>query len=181
MKKITIISIIIVAVITFYSCTKESAEPTPQQNQVILITQQQLNAATIVNQASDTLIIGNPFLEREEAARNNFRDILTNFSRNKAIQPGNIIVIRNFTNNKGSRGSFLFTDVMVKRELGFNPSGNDFEYMRIPFDSTTNYTLNPNGLLPQVSNLQLRGLGINILSVNCVTCHNRTNDFVFFN
>jgi hypothetical protein len=39
---------------------------------------------------------------------------------------------------------------MVKREAGYNPQGNDFEYMRIPFDAATNYTLHPNGNLPSV-------------------------------
>ena len=69
---------------------------------------------------------------------------------------------------------------MVKREAGFNTAGNDFEYMRIAFDPSVNYEEHPNGLVPDSTNSGVRGLGTNILTVNCVDCHKNTSGFIFY-
>lgn len=168
--------------VTLYSCTKESVvQPEVADGPgTFLITQQALDAATFVTDARDTLFTGNPFGAREVEARPNFRAIFSSANKSQVQQPGHITVIRSFANVDGRRGTLLFADVMVKREAGFNAGGNNFEYMRIPYDSSVDYGLHPNGMLPEISNTSMRGVGTNILSINCVTCHVTTADFIFY-
>jgi hypothetical protein len=166
-----------------YSCSKDDvAQPIgqPEVTKPFLITQALLDAATHVSAANDTLIIGNPFNEREIEMQDKFRSIFSNVPKSNQLKAGDIITIINYANVNGHRGTQLFTDIMVKRESGFNPEGNDFEYMRIMFDPSVDYQAHPNGILPDITNTKARGLGGNILSVDCVTCHKRTEDFIYY-
>jgi hypothetical protein len=171
-------SFYLILVGSLQSCKQDEATG-PGISQVLII-QAQLNAVTLVSSPADTMITGNPFVEREVEERAHIRDIFTNYSTSEPISEGDIIAIRSFINENGRRGTLRFVDVMVKRETGYNTAGNDFEYMRIPYEASTDYSLHPNGMLPDTSQVQFRGLGTNILSVNCVTCHNRVTDFIFF-
>jgi hypothetical protein len=169
--------------ILLYSCSKDdTGHPVeePDVNKPFVITQELLDAATFVSAANDTLIIGNPFNEREIEAQNNFRSIFSNVPKSNTLKSGDIITIINFANENGRPGRQLFVDVMVKRESGFNAEGNDFEYMRIMYDPSVDYKAHPNGILPDIKDTNARGMGGNILTVDCVTCHRKTADFIFY-
>ena len=65
--------------------------------------------------------------------------------------------------------------IMVKREGGYYPEGGDWEYMEIKYDKNTDYTKNPNGILPMLSNDIIRGK-----IVKCANCHARAgSNFLF--
>lgn len=167
-----------------YSCSKDDTpqpvEPTADTSVPFTLTQEMLDAAIFVSDPQDTLFTGNPFGQRELAARNNYRSIFSTSPKSQPLQVGDINAIRAFSNLDGEKGALLFVDVMVKREAGYNPQGNDFEYIRIPFDSLVDYQQHPNGVVPDLISKN-RGLGTNILSVNCVNCHRSANDFIFYN
>ena len=179
---LTAIGIVYMSIFS-YSCSKDDKlqpDIPPENVSPFVLTQQLLDSATFVSEATDTLIIGDPFGAREPSAQNDFRSIFSTADKNQPLKAGHIIAIRAYTNKNGHRDKLLFVDVMVKRETGFNPDGNDFEYMRIMYDPLVDYNKHPNGLVPDINNTKVRGLGDNILSINCVSCHQRTDDFIFY-
>ena len=71
---------------------------------------------------------------------------------------------------------------MIKREAGYNPLAADFEFIRIMADSTTDYALHPNGLLPDTTLTIVRGRDLVAGNTTCRNCHAATaaeGDFLF--
>lgn len=185
-KKASLLGLVWLPFICLTACQQDDStemEPpsnTPAPRRRILITQEQLDSAVVVPSSSDTSFTGNPFLQREPSEQNNVRSIFANISKTAAIRPSAVYVIRNFTNESGQRGQLLFIDVMVKREPGFNSNSLDFEFMRIRFDSSNDYTLHPNGILPDTTQTLLRGLDLPVSGTTCATCHRlATTDLLF--
>ena len=79
----------------------------------------------------------------------------------------------------GIRGPLDFVDIMVRREAEFNPGAGSFEYFRMDFDAATDYTVNPNGLVPITDNSRDRGT--DVARAGCVACHRFApgSDFFF--
>lgn len=125
--------------------------------------------------AADSVIsIGHP----GDDADSTFRDVYSNMAdASLAAQPGDLITKRTYAmNGDGSRGALKATFAMFKRESGYNTVSGDWEYVVMPFDSTNDYTLNPNGLLPAEDVTSLRGkIG------SCMDCHSTdgNNDYRF--
>jgi hypothetical protein len=153
-------------------------EPSEEIKQ-ILITQEALDEVTRIVAPADSAITGNGFGVRMDGSDRNIKDIYTNKPINRPIQPGDIIVIRSFFNVDGRRGQLEFVDLMVRREVGYNDTGGNFEYFRMDFDLATDYSLHPNGLVPILANQADRGL--DIARAACVACHRLApdGDFLF--
>ncbi|TDE13390.1 hypothetical protein [Dyadobacter psychrotolerans] len=141
----------------------------PPVIQSFMLTQSLLDSVTRIVTAGDTAITGNGFGVRTDGSDRNIKDIYTNKPLNRAVQVGDIFVIRSFQNIDNQRGPLDFIDIMVRREAGYNSAGADFEYFRIDFDPATNYNQNPNGLVPILANSRDRGL--DIARAGCVGCH----------
>jgi len=159
---------VLISCITFFliSCTYHDLEPPTFQ-----VTQAQLNAAVIQHTTQDTSIVGDPFnvFSGDAATVNHkLRDLFDNLPIDKSISVGTILVRRAYyyPNSKNKRDSLLNTVVMVKRESGYFPEGGDWEYMDIKYDQANNYILNPNGVLPEISNVAARGK-----IMRCANCH----------
>lgn len=76
------------------------------------------------------------------------RDVYSNQPLASAIVPGTIITKRTYKRNTdGSNGDLLATFAMVKREAGFWAEGGDWEYFKMPFNASTDYSAQPNGNL----------------------------------
>ena len=156
------------------NCKKnEDAADHPSENQ-FNITQSQLDAATLIVSARDTGITGDPYNAAypDSSISERIRDVHASIPKGDSIVPGSIFVRKTYKYQNKVRGRLLNTTVMVKREAGFFPSGGDYEYMRIPFDPSTDYTKHPNGMLPEISEATCRGSD-QIAFATCVTCHQK--------
>ena len=104
-----------------------------------------------------------------------FRDIYSNISKSDPIKTGTIFTKTTWMKNPdGSKGMLQVTFAMAKREAGYNPAGGDFEYVMMPNDGSNDYDANPNGMLPDVSNTNMRGkLG------TCAGCHAKVSSYIF--
>jgi hypothetical protein len=146
------------------------------------VTQEMLDSATLINAPSDNGITGTPFGHREnDSTRFLIRDIFSNVSSGQSLGSGSVIAIRAYENIDGKRGKLKLIDLMVKKQSGYNTNGGDFEYMRIKYNVATDYSTHPNGLLPAVSEQELRGKDLIISPESCVSCHQKAgrNRFTF--
>ncbi len=76
------------------------------------------------------------------------RDVYSNQALADDIKPGTIITKRTYKRNTdGSNSDLLATFAMVKREAGYWAEGGDWEYFRMPFNASTDYSAQPNGSL----------------------------------
>jgi hypothetical protein len=174
-----------ISTMSFVSCSKETidvnGEVTSTPITEGIFNQRVLDSAVLVMHPSDLTIVGNPFGTRFNAAEiNSIRDITTNKREGEAIRAGHVFAIKSFTSNNGQRGTLINVHIMVKREVGYNPNGGDFEYINIDFDPQTDYTLNPNGVLPNVTDTANRG--VDVVRFSCVQCHRHSStngDFLF--
>jgi hypothetical protein len=171
-------AILLFSVITFaWACQK-----TDDANPDVLITQGQLDAATLINTSSDQNITGTPFGHRDnDSARFLIRDIFSNAKPNQAFTAGSIIAIKAYENVNGTRGKLKLCDVMIKQQDGYNTKGGNFEYIRIKYDPATDYKTHPFGILPDRSQTALRGKDLIIAPESCVACHKKAgkNRFTF--
>jgi hypothetical protein len=177
MKKTTILTVFLLAfgaVVTIQSCNKDSSI-----NSFSNVTQAQLDAATI--SGSQNLSGGTPFGNASVPHNgttlptdSTLRDVYSNFTGATAIA-SNIITKRVYMKNpNGSQGMLEVTFAMVRHETGYWSAGGDYEYIEMPNMGTTNYTANPNGVLP--TDPMFRGK-----LVACQSCHSHApgNDFLF--
>jgi hypothetical protein len=176
------IAAFVIAASNLSSCKKDTVE---EETTPYILTQADLDKAIIINAVTDSAIIGNPFLHQSPPVQALFRDVFTNVPKSQITKKGTIYVIKAYPNVNGKRGTEVLSDIMIKREKGFNPLGLDFEYLRIVFDSTVDYKKHPNGMLP-AANSASRGDGRNIVagtfpSNNCISCHVRDDNFLFTN
>ena len=156
------------------NCKKgQDAVDHPPEKQ-IHVTQDQLDAATLIVSAKDTGITGDPYYAAypDSSISGRIRDLHASIPTSDSIVPGSIFVRKTYKYLNKVRGRLLNTTVMVKREAGFFPAGGDFEYMRIPFDPSTDYAKHPNGMLPEISETTCRGSD-QIAFATCVTCHQK--------
>ena len=104
-----------------------------------------------------------------------YRDIYSNIAKSDDIKMGTIFTKKTWMKNPdASKGMLQVTFAMAKREAGYNPAGGDFEYVMMPNDGSNDYDTNPNGMLPDVSNTDMRGkLG------TCAGCHAKVSSYIF--
>jgi cytochrome c553 len=181
MKKNLLITLTILFGLTFFwsSCSNNDDE---DPNPTFTLTQQELNNATTEEEMNATgrqwgessIPHGGSDLTYDDT----YRDIYSNASKKSANAEavGTVITKRTYVKNAdGSKGELLVTFAMAKRESGYFPEGGDWEYVMMPNDGTNDYGENPNGMLPDASNTNMRGqLG------NCAGCHATAgNDYLF--
>ena len=161
-----------------WACQSEAVSPVSS----FILTQEQLDAAILVNQNSDIGVTGTPFGNRQnDSTRFLIRDIYSNIPADQSLGVGSIVAIRAFENVKSNRGRLKLIDIMVKHESGYNKNGGDFEYIRISYDPATDYATHPNGLLPDISQIKSRGLDLVISPESCASCHRKAgkDNFIF--
>ena len=68
----------------------------------------------------------------------------------------------------------LVSFAMVKREAGYDPGNNDWEYLMIGFDEENDYSTHPFGMLDKANRGKLQG---------CIDCHAKAGggDFLWVN
>lgn len=142
------------------------------------LTQAGLDASNTLAQARLTGAFLNLSLAHNGTPQNGeatIRDIFMNQMPNEVIQPGTIFTKRVYEKDSlGNYGKLLMTFAMLKQPVGYYTAGGDYEYVVMPYDSTVNYTLHPNGILP-ASNTAMRGK-----MAFCANCHsNAGTDYVF--
>jgi hypothetical protein len=160
------------------SCQQE--EETPAAG--FILTQAQLDAAVLVYRSTDLNITGAPFGNRQnDSTRFLIRDIYSNVPAGKPLAAGSLVAIRAYKKAPGGRGKLKLIDVMVKQPAGYNANGGDFEYLRIHYDPATDYKQHPNGLLPEVSQVNARGRDLVVSPESCVSCHRKAGhrSFIF--
>lgn len=144
------------------------------------VTQAQLDNAVIIPSQQDTAIIGDPFNGfpgDTVTIKHKLRDLFASIPVTKDVTVGTVITRKAYyyTGDEYNRDSLINIVVMVKREEGYYPEGGDWEYMDIKHSKDTNYEINPNGLLPDISNTMARGR-----LTKCSSCHaNAGNKFLF--
>lgn len=117
---------------------------------------------------------------RDVSADSSIRDSYTNMnSAQGTIEPGTIFTKRAYSKKMdGSEGDLLMIFAMIKHEKGYYPDGGDWEYAKIAYDKSVDYTMHPNGILPGTTDDKMRGK-----ISGCADCHSaaKGNDFVFTN
>ena len=70
--------------------------------------------------------------------------------------------------------TLLVSFAMVKREAGFDPTNQDWEYFMIGFDENNDYSVHPFGTLEGANRGKLQG---------CIDCHTKAGggDFLWVN
>ena len=174
MKKLKIFAFLFLAVASFAflsSCDDdEDGEET-----VVEITQEQLDAANIPIQLDLT---GGGF-EHGGAlpgGENTYRDIFGSMANlPTGIPPGTIITKKTWMAEDGQKTDKLYVSfAMVKRESGYDPANQNWEYVMIPFDENNDYSMHPFGMLDNANRGKLQG---------CIDCHAKAGggDFLFVN
>jgi hypothetical protein len=161
-------------VLIIQSCAPESVTPSAVTD--ARITQEQLDGATITTTA-EYGITGDPFKAfgtDTVTTLHKIRYLASSTDRTVPVGPGSIWVRRAYMYDVKTRGTLINDVIMVKREGGYYPGGGDFEYMTIPYDSTVNYVLHPNGMLPETGDTLHRGYGAAVQK--CVSCHATAGD-----
>lgn len=148
------------------ACKKKEEEP----KQPFVLTQEALDNATVIYQSG---IIDDPFKAFNDAAQfgsadptigNKKRDLYSNGDKGIAINSGTIIVRRAYDKNSDV---LINAAIMIKHEEGFNDATNDWEFINNKYDSAVDYKAHPNGMLPDISKTDIRGVNL----TNCVNCH----------
>lgn len=175
MKKLKIFAtfILSVAFIAFFSsCSNNDDE---EEQQVVEITQAQLDAA---NKAIELNLTGGGFEHggAVSGGDNTYRDIFGSVANVPAsIVPGTVITKKTWKATAGLKtDTLLVSFAMVKREAGFDPANQDWEYFMIPFDENNDYNVHPFGMLDNANRGKLQG---------CIDCHTKagSGDFLFVN
>jgi len=176
-KKGLALAAILGVIILFTGCNKDDKDETPT---IYTLTQSDLNKASM---AEDLGVSGTPYGQDVSIPHNGstmspdstIRDIYSNLNRAATIETGTIFTKHTFLMNEdGSKGDLQVTFAMVKREAGYNPEGGDFEYVMMPNDGSNDYVANPNGMLPDVGQTDMRGK-----LAMCASCHSKSTSYVF--
>lgn len=129
-----------------------------------------LDSATNPISATSTDITGDPFSAfSDNTATTKIRDLVSNIKEGEPIVPGTIFVRRAYKYDEATkkRGEPINFVVMIKREAGYFPEGDDYEYINIPHKEGNDYTKNPNGVLADRKAASGNGDEIK----GCTTCH----------
>jgi hypothetical protein len=160
-----------------YSCSESNSSST---DTVYKLSQSDLDSSNIVLKLG---ITGKTEFGEASIGHNNdlkvpsdstIRDVYQNLiAKNDFTKKGAIIAKKIYYKNPdGSRGNLAITMAMIKRESGYDAANKDWEYLVMPVLPSTNYNLNPNGLVPS------SGGSKNPL---CIDCHKKApgDDFSF--
>jgi len=158
------------------SCKKDE-DDTPA---TYTLTQADLNKAINVE---DENVTGTPYGADVTISHNGttvspdstFRDIFSNISLTTDVAMGTVFTKRTYLRNAdGSKGNLQVTFAMAKREAGYNPDGGDWEYVMMPYSATNDYSAQPNGMLPDASQTDMRGK-----LAMCASCHSAQSSYLF--
>ncbi|MBT3802656.1 MAG: hypothetical protein HOG05_16025 [Bacteroidetes bacterium] len=177
MKKLSSYVIVFAGlVMSFYFVSCEKDDP----NAPFVAVQDDLNMAT---NDFDLNVTGKPYGDATIShngssmpADSTFRDIFTNLKKNADdVEKGTIITKHTYLmDNAGMKSDLQVTFAMIKRESGYFADGGDWEYVMMPFDASVDYTMNPNGLLPDTTSTMRGKLA------NCASCHaSGGTDYIF--
>jgi len=174
-QKLSSVLVSLVAMVVAFAtltCKQDQSTVDHPPKQKIHITQDDLDGATLIVSPKDTGITGDPYFANypDTSISGKIRDLHASIPTSDSIVPGSIFVRKTYAYQNKVRGRLINTTVMVKREPGFFPAGSDFEFMKIPYDSLTDYSNHPNGMLPEISETTCRGSD-QIAFASCVTCH----------
>lgn len=181
-KNLFLISAVISALLLFVASCKNDNNETPEPSYTL--TQGELNESTKDVEISVTgrkygsdvsIPHGGANLTTEET----YRDIYSNAGSKKSTAAnamGTVYTKRTYVKNAdGSKGDLLVTFAMAKREAGYFTDGGDWEYVMMPNDGFNDYNANPNGTLPSISAIEMRGQ-----LVSCAGCHSKAgSDYLF--
>ncbi len=158
------------------SCKTDNDDPNPTYT----LTQADLNKATEVEDLDVTgteygADVSIPHNGMPISPDSTYRNIYSNNSNSNIIEIGTIFTKKTWMKNPdGSKGMLQVTFAMAKREADYNPAGGDFEYVMMPNNGSNDYDTNPNGILPDESNTDMRGkLG------TCAGCHAKISSYIF--
>ncbi|MDP4218993.1 MAG: hypothetical protein Q8916_00095 [Bacteroidota bacterium] len=184
------ISLVLLAAVIIFAagCKSDSTSTTPRTG---TITQAELDNVTM---RLDSGITGddasNAFTAVNDTltVKHKLRDLFASITKSTSVSEGDIFIRKAYYISSTSypkRDSVINFVVMVKREAGYYPAGNDWEYIKIPYNATTDYKAHPFGLLPadtststapDLTKTSLRGR----LQAQCATCHaGASGDFLF--
>ena len=101
-----------------------------------------------------------------------WRHIYSNKSTITSFSYGDMITKRTFD----LAGNLCMTFAMVRGTDGYNTSGGDWMYYKMPYDATVDYSTNPNGLLTS-SSVESGKIA------SCAGCHGNADggDYIFIN
>ena len=112
--------------------------------------------------AIDTLITGNEYGSLTiihggglgTSADSTYRDVFANVSSlTNEIAVGTFVAKKTYQRKSDdTRGDLYAAFYMVKQPEGYFPEGGDYEYARMLYDSSNDYTINPYGLIPTGDN-----------------------------
>ncbi len=174
MKKLKIFATLFLAVasVAFLSSCDDDDDG---EEKVVEITQGQLDAA---NNPIQLDLTGGGFEHGGMVAggESTYREILGSMANLPAnIPPGTIITKNTWKATDGTKtDTLLVSFAMVKRETGYDPGNNDWEYVMNPFDESNDYSMHPFGMLDKANRGKLQG---------CIDCHATAGggDFLFVN
>lgn len=146
-------TVAILASAALLSCSSDDDSESTTPQVMVEVNQSDVNAVTTVwetaitgNQYGATVSIPHGGMNLTSAETN--RDVYASQPIANDIEPGTIITKRTYKRNTdGSNGDLLATFAMVKREAGFWAEGGDWEYFKMPFNASTDYSAEPNGNL----------------------------------
>ena len=99
------------------TCRKDQDAADHPPEKQIHITQNDLDAATLIVSAKDTGIIGDPYYANypDSSISGRIRDLHASIPTSDSIVPGSVFVRKTYKYQNGIRGRLLHTTVMVKR------------------------------------------------------------------
>ncbi len=166
-----IVTVAFFSAILVTGCTKDEVEPT------VAVTQANLDAASnFIKSATGGFAHGGPAgISPDSTIREIFSDLS---GVNGNIPIGSIVTKKTFKKGAdGNKTNTLFvTFAMVKREAGYDPANQDWEYIMMPYDNSVDYGAHPFGILPVEG--EMRGK-LN----SCIGCHASAGggDYLFAN
>lgn len=142
---------------------------------VIDITQEQLDAAInpiMLDLTGGNFEHGGPIADPDSTYRDIFGSV-TNLPTD--VPPGTIITKKTWMAEDGMKTDQLYVSfAMVKREAGYDPENENWEYIMLPYDETNDYSMHPFGQLEGSNRGKLQG---------CIDCHAKagSGDYLFVN
>ncbi len=177
MRKYSIIFLMgIIAISLYWGCSDNDNGTKPTNE--FTAEQKDLNEATneidlfVLGDYYGTASIahnGNPDMD----AWDTYRSIYANRTDFSQVPVGTIVTKRTYLRDQnGEAGDIAVTFAMIKREEGYDPGGENWEYAMMPNDGSNDYSMNPNGMLPPEGDQ--RGI-----LANCKSCHSAADDGSF--
>ncbi len=175
MKQLALTLLAVIIGSLFVACSDDDDNNVDTE---FVATQSDLNAAT---NSIMTNVTGGGFSHggTDPEGNDTYRDIFSNRTDLSSLPKGTIIAKKTHARLDGDvKGDLMIAFAMVKREAGYDPDNQDWEWMKMPFDADNNYDTNPFGVIPDVSDTENRGK-----LAGCIGCHNGApgGDFTWAN